>query len=104
VPPVLRKVFWEVASGVKTYRVQVRRLLDSLALGDAVMVTRLDRLARSIRYLVNTRAAITEKKKAGFRSLGGAWTDTRTAHGRLMLTVLSDLAKFECDLSNRSET
>jgi DNA invertase Pin-like site-specific DNA recombinase len=62
-----------------------------------VMVTRLDRLARSTRDLLNTLAAITGKK-AGFRSLGNAWADTTTSHGRLMLTVLGGLAEFERDL------
>jgi DNA invertase Pin-like site-specific DNA recombinase len=49
------------------------------------------------RDLLNTLAAITGKK-AGFRSLGDAWADTTTAHGRLMLTVLGVLAEFERDL------
>jgi DNA invertase Pin-like site-specific DNA recombinase len=61
------------------------------------MVTRLDRLARSTRDLLNTLAAITEKK-ADFRSLGDAWADTTTAHGRLMLSVLGGLAEFEREL------
>ena len=65
--------------------------------GDVLMVTRLDRLARSTRDLLNTLAAITGSK-AGFRSLGDAWADTTTAHGRLMLTVLGGLAEFERDL------
>ena len=65
--------------------------------GDVVMVTRLDRLARSTRDLLNTLAAITDKK-AGFRSLGDAWADTTTAHGRLMLAVLGGLAEFEREL------
>src|SRR5467141_3333508 len=43
------------------------------------------------------RPAITGRK-AGFRSLGDAWADTTTAHGRLMLTVLGGLAEFERDL------
>jgi DNA invertase Pin-like site-specific DNA recombinase len=77
------KVFREVASGAKTDRAQLRRLLDQLAAGDVVTVTRLDRLARSTRDLLNTLAAITEKTKAGFRSLGDARADTTTAHGRL---------------------
>jgi DNA invertase Pin-like site-specific DNA recombinase len=72
------KVFREVASGAKTDRPQLRRLLSEVAAGDVVMVTRLDRLARSIRDLLNTLAAITEKK-AGFRSLADAWADTTTA-------------------------
>ena len=62
-----------------------------------VMVTRLDRLARSTRDLLNLLATITGKK-AGFRSLRDAWADTTTSHGRLMLTVLGGLAEFERDL------
>ena len=91
------KVFREVASGAKTDRAQLRRVLDQLDAGDVVLVTRLDRLARSTGDLLNTLAAITEKK-AGFRSLGDAWADTTTSHGRLMLTVLGGLAEFERDL------
>src|ERR1700676_1846322 len=91
------KVFREVASGAKTDRAQLRRLLDQLAAADVVLVTRLDRLARSTRDLLNTLAAIADKK-AGFRSLGDAWADTTTAHGRLMLTVLAGLAEFEREL------
>jgi DNA invertase Pin-like site-specific DNA recombinase len=62
-----------------------------------LLVTRLDRLARSTRDLLNTLALIAEKK-AGFRSLGDTWADTTTAHGRLMLTVLAGLAEFEREL------
>ncbi len=60
-------------------------------------VTRLDRLARSTRDLLNTLAQIADKG-AGFRSLADAWADTTTSHGRLMLTVLGGLAEFERDL------
>src|SRR5271165_6938566 len=90
------KVSREVASGAKTDRTQLRRLLDQLDAGDVLLVTRLDRLARSTRDLLNTLAAIADRK-AGFRSLGDAWADT-TAHGRLMLTVLGGLAEFEREL------
>jgi DNA invertase Pin-like site-specific DNA recombinase len=92
-----KKVFRDIASGAKTDRAQLRRLIDQLAAGDVVVVTRLDRLARSTRDLLNTLAAITDRK-AGFRSLGDAWADTTTSHGRLMLTVLGGLAEFERDL------
>jgi DNA invertase Pin-like site-specific DNA recombinase len=92
-----KKVFREVASGAKTDRAQLRRLLDQLDAGDVLTVTRLDRLARSTRDLLNTLAAITAKK-AGFRPLGDTWADTTTSHGRLMLTVLGGLAEFERDL------
>jgi DNA invertase Pin-like site-specific DNA recombinase len=71
--------------------------IAALDAGDVLMVTRLDRLARSTRDLLNTLAAITGKK-AGFRSLGDAWADTTTPHGRLMLTVLGGLAEFEREL------
>jgi DNA invertase Pin-like site-specific DNA recombinase len=91
------KVFKETASGAKTDRAQLRRLLNALEKGDVLIVTRLDRLARSTRDLLNILATIAEKK-AGFRSLGDTWADTTTAHGRLMLTVLAGLAEFEREL------
>src|SRR5919112_1822531 len=91
------RVFQEVASGAKTDRAQLRRALDALGAGDVLMVTRLDRLARSTRDLLNTLAAIT-RKQAGFRSLGDTWADSTTPHGRLMLTVLGGLAEFEREL------
>jgi len=91
------KVYREVASGSKTDLVQLRQVLAKLAAGDVLLVTPLDRLARSIRDLLNTLAAITGTG-AGFTSLGDAWADTTKPHGRLMLTVLGDLAEFECEL------
>src|SRR5713101_4789395 len=81
------------AAGAK----KLRRLLAEVGPGDVVTVTRLDRLARSTRDLLNTLAAIAGKE-AGFRSLADAWADTPTAHGRLMLTVLGGLAEFEREL------
>jgi len=92
-----KKVFREVASGAKTDRAQLRKAIATLEAGDVLTVTRLDRLARSTRDLLNTLAAITDRK-AGFRSLGDTWADTTTSHGRLMLTVLGGLAEFERDL------
>jgi DNA invertase Pin-like site-specific DNA recombinase len=93
-----KKVFRDVhVSGAKTDRAQLRRVIEALEPGDVLTVTRLDRLARSTRDLLNTLAAITAKT-AGFKSLGDAWADTTTSHGRLMLTVLGGLAEFERDL------
>jgi len=86
---------WRAAQ--KTDRAQLRRLLDVLDAGDVLTVTRLNRLARSTRDLLNTLAAITAKK-AGFKSLGDISADTTTSHGRLMLTVFGGLADFERDL------
>ena len=91
------KVFRETASGAKTARAQLRKALAGLEADDVFMVTRLDRLARSTRDLLNTLGTITDRK-AGFRSLGDAWADSTTAHGRLMVTVLGGLAEFEREL------
>jgi DNA invertase Pin-like site-specific DNA recombinase len=92
-----KKVFRETASGAKTDRTQLRKALEQIDAGDVLMVTRLDRLARSTRDLLNTLATVADRK-AGFRSLGDAWADTTSPHGRLMLTVLGGLAEFEREL------
>ena len=91
------RVFREKVSGAKTDRAELKKLLRALREGDIVLVTRLDRLARSTRDLLNILALINEKG-AGLRSLGDVWADTTTAHGRLMLTVLGGLAEFEREL------
>ena len=91
------KVFKEKISGAANHRAQLHRLLKTIDAGDLVIVTRLDRLARSTRDLLNILDKIA-KARATFKSLGDAWADTTTAHGRLMLTVLGGLAEFERDL------
>jgi DNA invertase Pin-like site-specific DNA recombinase len=91
------KVYAEKVSGAKTDRPQLAKLLRRLERQDVLMVTRLDRLARSTRDLLNILDVIA-KAGAGFKSLGDAWADTTTPHGRLMLTVLGGLAEFEREL------
>ena len=81
------KVFKEKASGAKTDRPELARVIRGLEDGDVLMVTRLDRLARSTRDLLNVLNAVA-KQGAGFKSLKDTWADTTTPHGRLMLTVL----------------
>src|SRR5277367_496138 len=90
-------VFRETASGAKTDRRELAKAVRALDSGDTLLVTRLDRLARSTRDLLNILDMVA-KAGAGFRSLGEAWADTTTPHGRLMLTVLGGLAEFERDL------
>jgi DNA invertase Pin-like site-specific DNA recombinase len=84
------RVFAEKVSGAVTDR-------KALGAGDVLLVTRLDRLARSTRDLLNVLDAVS-KAGAGFRSLADQWCDTTTPHGRLMLTVLGGLAEFEREL------
>jgi DNA invertase Pin-like site-specific DNA recombinase len=91
------KIYREKASGAKTDRPELAKLLRALEPGDVLIVTRLDRLARSTRDLLNVLDAVA-KAKAGFRSLKDTWADTTTPHGRLMLTVLGGLAEFEREL------
>jgi DNA invertase Pin-like site-specific DNA recombinase len=91
------RVFAEKVSGAKTDRRQLQRAIGALGPGDVLLVTRLDRLARSTRDLLNVLAVVSDKG-AGFRSLADTWADTTTAHGRLMLTVLGGLAEFEREL------
>ena len=80
------RVFSEKISGAKTDRQQLANAIAALAEGDTLIVTKLDRLARSTRDLLNTLDAIS-KAGASFKSLGDHWADTTTPHGRLMLTV-----------------
>jgi DNA invertase Pin-like site-specific DNA recombinase len=91
------RVFSEKQSGAKTDRAALAKALAALSAGDVLVVTRLDRLARSTRDLLNVLATVSERG-AGFRSLGDPWADTTTPHGRLMLTVLGGLAEFERSL------
>src|SRR5262245_17469786 len=91
------KVFKEKVSGAKTDRAELAKVIRRLEPGDVLIVTRLDRLARSTRDLLNVLATVSERD-AGFRSLKDTWADTTTPHGRLMLTVLGGLAEFEREL------
>ena len=91
------KVYSETASGAKTDRIQLRKAIAKLGEGDVLIVTRLDRLARSTRDLLNVLHQVSERG-AGFKSLADVWADTTTPHGRLMLTVLGGLAEFEREL------
>jgi DNA invertase Pin-like site-specific DNA recombinase len=91
------KVFAEKVSGAVTDRKALAKALAALGPGDVLLVTRLDRLARSTRDLLNVLDA-AGKAGAGFKSLADAWADTTTPHGRLMVTVLGGLAEFEREL------
>src|SRR5712672_1181775 len=91
------KVFREKASGAKRDRAELTKVIAKLEVGDVLAVTRLDRLARSTRDLLNVIESISSRG-AGFKSLKDVWADTTSPHGRLMLTVLGGLAEFEREL------
>ena len=91
------RVYREKVSGAKVDRKELGRLLKSLAPGDQVVVTRIDRLARSMFELF---AIVKKIIDAGgqFLSLAEPWADTSTSTGRLMIAVLGGLADVERDL------
>jgi DNA invertase Pin-like site-specific DNA recombinase len=73
------KVFKEKASGARGDRAELRKVVNKLQPGDVLVVTRLDRLARSTRDLLNVMASVTDRG-AGFRSLKDTWANTTTPH------------------------
>ena len=91
------RVFREKVTGARADRRELLRMLDRLAAGDVVMVTRIDRLARSTFDLFGIVKRIADSG-ASFRSLAEPWADTGTSTGRLMLAVLGGLADVERDL------
>ena len=91
------RIFEEKISGAKRNRPELERLLDHLRAGDVVTVTRLDRLARSTRDLLEIAERIKEAG-AGLRSLAEPWADTTTPAGRMVLTVFAGIADFERSL------
>jgi len=91
------KIYRETASGAQPDRRELLKLLKAIIPGDVVIVTRIDRLARSTFDLF---AIVKQIVDAGgqFRSLAEPWADTATSTGRLMITVLGGLADVERDL------
>jgi len=90
-------IFREKAAGVRPNRRELLKLLKSLAPGDEVTVTRIDRLARSTFDLFAIVKEIVDKG-GQFRSLAEPWADTSTRTGRLMIAILGGLADVERDL------
>ena len=89
-----RRVFEEKVSGATRDRPELARLLDQLRPDDVVVVTRLDRLARSTRDLLDI-AEMLNRAGAGLRSLAEPWADTTSPAGRMVLTVFAGMAEFE---------
>ncbi|CCM62437.1 MAG: recombinase family protein [Candidatus Microthrix parvicella] len=90
------RIFVEHASGAKTERVELGKLLDQALPGDVVCVVRLDRLGRSLPHLIDTVTTL-DTRGIGFRSLSEN-IDTTTAGGRLVFHIFGALAEFEREL------
>lgn len=90
-------IFQEAMSGARSDRPELKKALAALGAGDTLVVTRLDRLARSTFDLLETVRTV-EASGARLKSLAEAWADTTTPAGRLMLTILGGLAEFERSL------
>lgn len=87
------KVFVEKASGAQRDRPELKAALDYMRDGDTLVVWKLDRLARSMKQLIETVEGL-EEVGVGFRSLTEA-IDTTTAGGKLVFHVFGALAEFE---------
>jgi DNA invertase Pin-like site-specific DNA recombinase len=90
-------IFREKISGARADRPQMAKLMASLKEGDVILVTKLDRLGRSTRELLDLIERIG-KAGAAFRSLGDPLFDTTSSQGRLLSTLLAAIAEFERDL------
>jgi DNA invertase Pin-like site-specific DNA recombinase len=87
----------EKISGVRADRPQLAKLMASLRKGDTVIITKIDRLARSTRELLNLIHQI-DQAGASLRSLGDPLFNTASAQGRLLVAVLGAVAEFEREL------
>jgi DNA invertase Pin-like site-specific DNA recombinase len=90
-------IYREKISGVRADRPQLAKLMGGLKPGDVVVVTKLDRLGRSTRELLDLIDRIS-KAGASFRSLGDPLWDTGSSQGRLLSTMLAAIAEFEREL------
>jgi DNA invertase Pin-like site-specific DNA recombinase len=91
------RIFEEKVSGTKRDRPELICMLDHLRAGDVLLVTRLDRLARSTADLLHI-AELLRERGAGLRSVAEPWADTTTPAGRMILTVFAGIADFERSL------
>jgi len=87
------KVFTEKASGAQRDRPQLMAALEYMREGDTLVVWKLDRLARSLRQLIET-VELLEERRIGFRSLTEA-IDTTSPGGKLVFHIFASLAEFE---------
>ena len=88
------RLFEEKISGAKRNRPELEKLLGEVRKKDILVVTRLDRLARSTVELLAIAERLREKD-TGLQSLDEPWVDTESPSGRMILTVFAGIAEFE---------
>jgi len=91
------KVFKEKRSGVDTGRPELKACLEYLREGDTLLVTKLDRLARSTPDLYRIVSQLTERQ-VGFKVVDDPSIDTSTRTGKLIMGILASIAEFENDI------
>jgi len=91
------RIFAEKITGTHARRPELAKMLEHLRSGDVVVVTRLDRLARSTRDLLDIAEQL-QARGTDLRSLAEPWADTTSPAGRMVLTVFAGIAEFERSL------
>lgn len=91
------KVFAEKKTGTNTQRDELQAAMEFVREGDVLLVTRLDRFARSAHDLHSLVHSLTNKG-VGFRCTEQAGVDTTTSSGKLMLSMLAAVAEFETSI------
>jgi len=90
-------LFEEKVSGAAKKRPELETMLCQLRKGDVVVVTKLDRLARSTAELLRI-AEVLNEKSAGLQSLGEPWADTTSPAGKMIMIIFGGIAEFERSL------
>ena len=93
------KIFQEKLTGFDCRRPQLEKMLSTIQPGDTLIVTSLDRLARSTHDLFVITQKI-EAAEASFRSIREPWADTTSSMGKFLLTVFAGLSELERNLIN----
>lgn len=93
------KIYREKVSGRTTERPEFKKMLEVAKAGDKIVVTKLDRFARSTKDALTIIDSLNKKEVSlVVLNMGGDTVDTSTAIGKLMITVLSGIAEFEADM------
>lgn len=87
------QIYFDKASGAKTYRPELQKAIEACGPGDTLVVWKLDRLGRSMQHLIQTVTLLGENQ-VGFRTCCDG-IDTTTSSGKLVFHIFAALAEFE---------